>query len=111
MEFVMKNAFLSAGSIVLTLAVAGCSTIASSTNMLTDEKIKSQSAGALGYEPSELSIVSRRTEGTNTYVNLMAADKKEFTCVINGGNFLSMGMTNPPVCSKKGDPVRTNPFR
>jgi hypothetical protein len=111
MEFEMKNAFLSAGFIVLVLGVAGCSTIASSTNVLTDEKIKSQSAGALGYEPSELSIVSRRTEGTNTYVNLKATDKKEFTCVINGGNLLSMGMTNPPMCSKKGESVKTTPFR
>ncbi len=111
MEFGMKKTFSSVVSLALVLGIAGCSTIASSTNVLTDEKIKSQSAGALGYEPSELSIVSRRTEGTNTYVNLKATDKKEFTCVINGGNLLSMGMTNPPMCSKKGEPVKTTPFR
>lgn len=90
---------------------AGCSTIAAGTNTLTDEKVISQSAGALGYEPSELTLVSRRTEGTNTYVNVKAADNKEFTCVINGGNLLSFGMTNPPMCSKKGEPVKTNPFQ
>ena len=107
----MKRFLLPVCSIALIMAVSGCSTIASSTNILTDDKIKSQSAGALGYESSELSIVSRRTEGTNTYVNLKATDKREFTCVINGGNLLSMGMTNPPMCSKKGDPVKANPFR
>lgn len=52
--------------------------------------------------------VCRRTEGTNTYVNLKSKDSKEFTCVINGGNLMSMGMTNPPMCNRKGEPIRTN---
>jgi hypothetical protein len=91
--------------------VAGCASIAGSTNTLTDDKIKSQSAGALGYQPSEITIVNRRTEGTNTYVNLKSNDNKEFTCVINGGNLLTFGMTNPPMCSKKGEPIKTNPMQ
>lgn len=90
------------------LALAGCTTIASGTNNLSDERIISESAGALGYDPSELALVSRRTEGTNTYVNLKSKDSKEFTCVINGGNLMSMGMTNPPMCNRKGEPIRTN---
>ena len=91
--------------------LTGCASIAAGTNTLSDERIKSESSGALGYSPEEVTIVSRRTEGVNTYVNLKAKDGKEFTCIINGGNILSMGMTNPPMCSKKGEPIRANPFQ
>ena len=101
------------GSLLCTvaLALAGCTTIASKTNTLDDEKIRSQTSGVLGYEPAELTVVSRRTEGTNTYAQLKANDGKEFTCVINGGNLLTLGMTNPPSCSRKGEPVKTGPFQ
>lgn len=96
--------------LMVVIALSGCSAIAGKTNMLTDDKILSETSGVLGYRPSELTIVSRRTEGTNTYVNLKTADAKEFTCVINGGNALTFGMTNPPSCSKKGEPVSNKPF-
>ena len=100
------------GIAVLVVATfTGCASLATGTNMLSDERIKSESSGALGYSPEELSIVSRRTEGVNTYVNLKAKDGKEFTCIINGGNLLSMGLTNPPMCNKKGEPVKASPFQ
>ena len=54
--------------------------------------------------------VKTALEGTNTYVALKAKDGKEFNCIVNGGNLLSMGMTNPPVCSPKGQPVKAAPF-
>lgn len=101
---------LIAAAIVIS-ATAGCATIAGSTNTLSDEKVVSQSAGALGYEPSEMTLVSRRTEGTNTYANLKASDGKEFTCIINGGNLLTFGMTNPPSCGRKGEPIKASPFQ
>lgn len=93
------------------LALAGCSAIATKTNMLDDDKIRSQSAGVLGYEPADLTVVTRRTEGTNTYATLKARDGKEFTCLINGGNLLTMGLTNPPMCSRKGEPIKASPFQ
>lgn len=95
---------------VLSLAATGCATFAGGTNMLSDERIVSESAGALGYPPSELTLVSRRTEGTNTYAALKGKDGKEFNCIINGGNFLSMGMTNPPMCGRKGESINARPF-
>lgn len=81
--------------------LTGCASVAGGTNMLTDERIVSESAGALGLAPANLSMVSRRTEGTNTYATLRAKDKSEYACVINGGNLLSFGMVNPPTCSKR----------
>lgn len=97
--------------LALSTGLAGCASLASSTNSLTDERIKSESAGALGYDPAELTLVNRRTEGTNTYASLKAADGKEFTCIINGGNMLSFGTTNPPACARKGEAINANPFR
>jgi hypothetical protein len=82
-------------------ALAGCSTVAEKTNFVSDDTLKSQAAGTLGYAPADLTLVSRRTEGTNSYVVLRARDKKEFACTINGGNLLTMGMTNPPSCTRK----------
>lgn len=97
--------------VALSAGLAGCTSLASSTNSLTDERITSESAGALGYDPAELTLVTRRTEGTNTFANLKAADGKEFTCIINGGNMLSFGMTNPPACGRKGEPINASPLR
>ena len=88
-------------ALIAALLLGGCATVAESTTMLSDEKILSQTGGALGYPATDLTITSRRTEGTNTYVDLRAKDKKEFTCIINGGNLLSFGMTNPPQCNRK----------
>jgi hypothetical protein len=88
-------------AVSVAIIVTGCATVAENTTIISDERLVSQSAGALGYTPSDLTITSRRTEGVNTYVDLKAKDKKEFTCVINGGNLLSFGMTNPPQCNRK----------
>jgi hypothetical protein len=105
----MNTFFL--GSIISCSMLSGCAAIAQKTSVLTDEKILSQSSGALGYSPNEMSIVSRRTEGTNTYVNLIGVkDRKEYTCIINGGNALTLGMTNPPMCGKKGERINVSPF-
>jgi hypothetical protein len=83
------------------LATAGCSTIASRTNSLSDERILSETGGVRGLSPSELTLVERRTEGTNTYVTLEARNGKRYACTVNGGNLLSFGMTNPPVCKQR----------
>lgn len=102
-----KKIILAAACLVL----AGCASIAESTNSLSDDRIRSETAGTLGYAPADLTITSRRTEGTNTYVTLKASDGKEFACTLNGGNLLSGGIVNPPLCGKKGEPVNANPFQ
>jgi hypothetical protein len=94
------------------LLFSGCASIAGSSHtMLTDERIKSESSATLGYAAEDLTLVSRRVEGLNTYASLKAKDGKEFTCMINGGNWLSMGLTNPPICSRKGEPIKAMPFQ
>jgi hypothetical protein len=97
--------------IAATTLLASCGTIAEQTNTLSDESIANQTAGVLGYPPSDLTVVSRRTSGVNTYVEVRADDGKSFSCVVNGGNLLSFGMTNPPSCAPKGQPVQSGPGR
>lgn len=90
-------------SVLIPLVVlsGGCGALAGNTNMLTDERIRSKVGGALGVRAEEVTIVDRRTEGTNTYVNVKTANRQSHACIINGGNMLSFGMTNPPVCSRR----------
>ena len=83
---------------VACVATLGCSSIASRTNSLSDERILSETGGVLGLSPSDLTLVERRTEGTNTFVTLKARNGKTYACTVNGGNLLSFGITNPPVC-------------
>ncbi|MDR7333072.1 hypothetical protein [Roseateles asaccharophilus] len=83
------------------LTLGGCSSIAQSTNNLSDERLKSEAAGALGLQPSQLTLLNRRTEGTNTFYAVKGQDGKEYSCTLNGGNLLSFGMTNPPSCNRK----------
>lgn len=85
----------------LLLWLSGCGTLAGSTNMLSDERIRSEVAGTIGAKPEEITLVDRRTEGTNTYVNVRTASRQQYACIINGGNLLSFGMTNPPACNRK----------
>jgi len=87
--------------LALLAGLAGCSALAGNTNLLTDERIRSEVAGAIGVKPEEVTLLDRRTEGTNTYVNVRTARRQHYACMINGGNFLSFGMTNPPICGRK----------
>ena len=88
--------------LAIALIITGCDTIAEHTNITSDEKLVSESAGALGYSPDDLTLVSRRAAGTNTYAVLKNKNSgKEYACTINGGNLVTMGQINPPTCIEK----------
>jgi hypothetical protein len=89
------------GLVLLLAALSGCSTIAEKTNFMSDSDIKSKVGGTLGYAGDDVTVISRRTEGTNTYVVVRVKDRKEFACTLNGGNLLSAGIVNPPSCAPK----------
>ena len=89
--------------------LAGCAAIAERTNSLSDERVLAETAGVLGYSPSQLQLVARRTSGTNTYAELRADNGNEFNCIINGGNLATFGAINPPSCAKKGEILRSGP--
>lgn len=98
-RFLVRASTLTA--LALLLPLAGCSSIAEKSNTLSDERLIAESAGALGMAATELKLQSRHTSGTNTFAVLRGRDGKEYSCTINGGNWLSFGMTNPPSCQRK----------
>lgn len=81
--------------------IAGCSTVAEKTNFMSDDDIKSKVAGTLGYSVNNITLLNRRADGTNTYAVVKTNDRKEFSCTLNGGNLLTMGIVNPPSCTPK----------
>jgi hypothetical protein len=95
---------------LITLSCAACSTVAQKTNMLSDADLATKSAEVIGVPASSLTLLDRHTDGTNTYADFRAANGAQYHCLINGGNLLSFGMTNPPICSKAGTPIQAGPF-
>ena len=69
--------------------LAGCTAIAERTNSLSDERVLAETAGVLGYSPSQLQLVARRTSGTNTYAELRTDNARSSTAS-------SMAATWPP---------------
>lgn len=68
---------------------------------MTDDDIRSKVAGTLGYSVNNITLISPRADGTNTYALVKANGRKEFACTTNGGNSVFMGMINPPSCTAK----------
>jgi outer membrane murein-binding lipoprotein Lpp len=97
----MRCFIMAVASVVAAVMVVGCSSVAAKTNILSESDLLSKSAGALGYPVSELQILEQRVNGADTYVALMARGGKYYSCVINGGNLLSLGMTNPAIFRSK----------
>ena len=95
---------------LISISCAACSTIAQKTNMLSDADLTTKSADALGMPASSLKLLDRHTDGVNTYADFRAANGAQYRCLINGGNLLSFGLTNPPICSKAGTPLVAAPF-
>jgi uncharacterized lipoprotein len=95
MEKIMRKTIIS-GALIAVLS--GCAVVAEKTNFLNDDDVRRESARALGLQPDEVKLVSRATEGTNTYAVLQAKNGKKYTCTLNGGNLLTAGMVNPPQC-------------
>jgi hypothetical protein len=72
---------------------------------LSNDRIVDETTGALGMLPNDITIENRRTEIINTYYTVKTKDGKEFNCIINGGNILTLGILNSPRCTiiKEGE--------
>jgi hypothetical protein len=77
------------------LVLASCA-----ESLLSDERIKSNTAGVLGVPVNQLTISDRRTEVTNTYYIATTSSGARFACTINGGTVLAAGMVNTPTCNR-----------
>lgn len=81
------------------MVLAGCA-----DKLLSDDRIRDNTAMALGQPASAVTIADRRYDGaTNTYYTAHTP-RGTYNCIINGGSVMAFGMTNPPDCS----PVQSN---
>jgi len=78
------------------LAVSGCQ-----TTMLSDDRLASTTAGALGVPENDVTILDRRSDPMNTFYTAKTKDNKVYACTISGGGLLSMGLVNPPTCTPR----------
>ncbi|KKL02492.1 hypothetical protein EIK76_10605 [Rheinheimera mesophila] len=80
--------------------LSACSVVAEKTNILTDQQLVEYAAGATGHPIASLELLQRSASGTVTSYKVKAKNNVTFHCVLNGGNILSMGIVNPPVCNQ-----------
>jgi hypothetical protein len=82
--------------LAVTAALAGCANA-----ILSDDRIRSNTALALNQPESAVTISDRHYDGmTNTYYTARTP-RGTYSCVINGGTVLSAGIVNPPQCNPK----------
>jgi hypothetical protein len=90
----MKKKYFLFVSFTALVFFGGCA-----TTILSNDRIVDETAGALGMLPNDITIENRRTEIINTYYTVKTTDGKEFNCIINGGNILTLGILNSPRCT------------
>lgn len=89
---------------VLIPLLGGCA-----TKLLSDDRLRTNTGGAIGVPSDELSIGNRSEQFPNTYYTVTTKAGEEYSCIINGGNVLTWGMVNPPMCNKKsGASLKSN---
>ena len=78
------------------LALAGCT-----DTLMSDARIRTDTAMALHQPASAVQIADRRSDGvTNTYY-LARTPRGTFACTIDGGNLMSFGAANAPQCTRQ----------
>jgi hypothetical protein len=85
---------------VFALFFAGCG-----MRQVTDESLRSNTAGVLGVAPGDVTISSRNTQEMNTYYIAKTKSGQEYACVFEVGDIYT-GMGDPPQCRKKDEPPR-----
>ena|SRR5882724_2258320 len=89
-------------SLILTAATLIVFTAGCQSELMSDDRIVSNTAGVIGVSPQDVTISDRRTDGpTNTYYIAHTRSGATYACVINGGGLLAAGITNPPTCTRK----------
>ena len=83
------------------LSAAGCSSIASRTSTLSDERILSETGGVPGMSRRNSPSRNAAPKAPAPIVTLKARNGRTYACTVNGRNLLSFGMTNPPVCQPR----------
>jgi hypothetical protein len=78
------------------LTLAGCA-----DKLLSDDRIRDDTAVALNMPAAAVVISDRRYDGYGTTYYTASNHRAVFRCRIEGGNLNSFGLTNPPECSRR----------
>ncbi len=63
-----------------------------------DTRLASLTANMLGVNAEDVAISNRRGGGLNTYYTARVGGRS-YACMVNGGNAMTFGMVNPPLCN------------
>lgn len=88
----MKASIAAAG---ISLVMTGCA-----SQLLSEDKLRLNTSGVLGVQPADVTISNRRDDTMSTYYTATTSAGAKYACVVSGGNFVTLGLTNPPVCNR-----------
>ena len=82
--------------LIASLTLAGCA-----DKILSDDRIRDNTALVLNVPSDSLVISDRRYDGMeNTYYTARTS-RSVYSCRLDGGNAWDLGITNPPQCSRR----------
>lgn len=79
----------------LLIGVSGCA-----DQLLSNDRIKSNTAMALGQPDNAVTIANRRYDGLTTTYYTARTPRGSYRCLMTGGGAWDFGITNPPQCSR-----------
>ena len=77
------------------LALAGCA-----GQIVSDERIRDNTAEALGVQPASVTISGRESDGISTTRYAARTPHGTYDCLFHGGTLLSLGVANRPMCDR-----------
>ena len=86
--------------ILVALLAAGALLTACQTEILSSDRIASNTAPVINVRPDHFTITDRYSDQTNTYYTARTNDGVTYACVINGGGLLAAGMVDKPTCKQ-----------
>lgn len=79
----------------LLIAVSGCA-----NQLLSNDRIRSNTAMALGQPDSAVAIGNRQYDGITTTYYTASTPRGAYRCLMTGGGAWDFGITNPPQCHR-----------
>jgi hypothetical protein len=87
----MKSVLI-VGAVMLLLS--GC------VSTLTPARVREETSAVIGVPADEIAISNQRQEMINTFYTATTRSGERYACTLNGGNIMTLGMTNPATCNK-----------
>jgi hypothetical protein len=90
---------------IVALLAAAASLSACQTELLSSDRIASNTASVINVRPDQVTIADRYSDQTNTYYTARTNAGASYACVINGGGLLAAGMVDTPTCKQNISPA------